>query len=348
MAAAGWSTRPRSPATPEPLPTLALTCFGPAFGLPSISPQCTHMLAYLHFCGLRAPDDFALVEAVGAKIWPHTALPVLTIGTGRSYNFSEEQFEALATLGYDVDGALGLDARERADNAAYAALVMDALMPALLHAMWLEQANYEQVTRPAHAARLPFPHRLYHPWQMQRRTFAFLSRRGLASPHEAQARAVRALDALAIRLGGRPYFSGERPGSLDAAVFAYLVTIQRCPLPADGLRRALGAHGNLCAYCDRCMATHFSDAASVERLQRGALEPHLAAAAARAAAAAQPAPPPNDAAAKRLRERQRSRHFVIGAVGAFVAYVVANYLPAILSAIADASESEEDDDEDEE
>ena len=252
-------------------PRLDLVCLGPAFGLPSISPECTHTLAYLHFFGLRSPADFALSEAAGARLSPASALPVLTVGAGRSYGYGHEQFEALASLGIDLDGALGLDARERADSAAYTSLVSDALQPALLHAMWLDQPNYEQVTRPVYAARLPFPLSLYGPWQTQRRVFALLARRGLASPHEAHARAVRALDALAVRLGTRPYFAGERPGSLDAAALAYLATIQRCPLPADGLRRALGAHANLCAHADRCLAAFFADGPSRARLERGAV-----------------------------------------------------------------------------
>ncbi|KAJ1617506.1 hypothetical protein T492DRAFT_917587 [Pavlovales sp. CCMP2436] len=334
-------------------PRLALTVFAPAWGLPSISPQCSHTLALLHLAGLRAPANFELRDAAGSKLAPRTALPMLEVG-GRALPYGHEQLEALGALGLDLDAGLG--ARERADSAAYVALLEDALGPALLHSMWLEQANYEQVVRPVYAATLPFPLSVYHPWQMQRRTYAYLARRGLASATEVHAKAVRALDALSVRLGARPFFGGERPGALDAAALAYLVTVQRCPLPVDGLRRALYAYTNLTELCDRLMDTYFADAPTVARLALGAAVAGGAAAAA-GGASPPPAAPPSDASSKKARERQRSRRFIGGAVGVFCFYVLGQYLPVILSAIADtkalvndggALDDDDDDDDDDE
>jgi metaxin len=322
---------------------LSLTCFGPAWGLPSLSPECTHAIAYLHFFGLRAPDDFSLLEAVSAKLSPRAELPELASGVGRSCGNSHEFFDLLATLGYDLDASLGLSARERADAAAYASLVTDALAPALLHAFWLDTDNYK-VVQPAYAARLPFPLSIYHPWQIQRRTYAFLARRGLARPADSHAGAVRALDALSVRLGALPYFAGERPGSLDAVAFAYLVTIQRAPLPSDALRRALSAHANLGALCDRIMSSHFSDAATLVRLRR--TQPEARASAVGGGDVPSSAPI-GEAASKRLRERQRSRRFTMFALSSFVAYVVSAYLPAILSAVLAAAGDDDNDDDDE-
>jgi H+/Cl- antiporter ClcA len=56
------------------------------------------------------------------------------------------------------------------------------------------------------------------------------------------------------------------------------------------------------------------------------------------------AAPLSEAAAKRLRERQRSRRFVYGAVGTFLAYVVAAYLPAVLQAVGGGGDDGDDED----
>lgn len=56
-----------------------------------------------------------------------------------------------------VDLDRGLTASQRAEAAAFAALVEGKLQPALLYGAWCEAAPFGAHTRPAYGAGLPFP-----------------------------------------------------------------------------------------------------------------------------------------------------------------------------------------------
>lgn len=324
---------------PVPRGRLQLSTYGPALGLPSISVQCTHALAYLRLCGLKSPGDFALVDVRGARLEPHAALPELHVAVDApGIRYSRELFAELVAMGFDLDSASGASARDIADGEAYAALLVDGIGPALLQAWWLDQENYDECVRPAYADMLPFPVSYYHPWQLQRRVHSYLVRRGLTSAFEARKRAERAFDSLAVRLGDRPYFGGQRPSSLDAVAVAYLLTVDRCPLPRDSLRRALRAHTNLSQFCDRVGEECFGDESSLSRIARGPLPQPRPVAMSEAGAV-------DEADVKKRRSRQRSRRFLVASLGTFVAYVVAHYVPVLLI-LATGMGGEDDDDDD--
>ena len=155
-------------ATPtEPLRVLQ---YAPLWGAPSLDPECTRVQAYLRFCGLLAGRDFVLEDCGPASIGE---LPVLAAeGLGL---VSGGRIDAcLCERGHDPDARLG--AAQRAEAAAFSALVRHPLRLSLTYSWWAEAANYSAVIRPAYAGSLPFPVGVYLPWLMRRRATSMLAR----------------------------------------------------------------------------------------------------------------------------------------------------------------------------
>ena len=237
------------PSQDQDEPTLLLLQHASAWGAPSLAVECTQAHALLKI----ATATYAALNANDAQApWAHQ-LPLLRIGA-RTVEHSDIGAE-LKAAGYDTDAHL--DATQRAESLAYAALAEERLGIALLHAQWADDDNFAAVTKPAYSARLPFPLSYYLPWTMRRRALSQLARRGYRDAARAHAAGAEALAAISTRLAERPYFHGERPSSVDASLFAHLSAALRCPVPNDELRRSLRALPNLERYCERFSRRHF-------------------------------------------------------------------------------------------
>lgn len=296
---------------------LRLMQYAPLWGAPSLDPECTRVQAYLRFCGLLAGRDYVLEDCGPASTGE---LPVLAAeGVGM---VSGGRIDAcLRERGHDPDARLS--AAQRAEAAAFAALVRHPLRLSLAYSWWAEAGNYSAVIRPAYAGSLPFPVGMYLPWIMRRRAHSMLARQQSAEAEAAYAQGEDALRQLAARLGEARFFFGDAPSSLDAAVFAYGTAILRCPLPHDRLRVCLQAQPNLVAFCERVSADFFGASAPL-------LPPPSAPVASKAeeAAAARAAlPAAQDGAAssrtpKQLRFKRRARDALLGAAGSALLYML--------------------------
>jgi len=305
-------------ASSEPL---RLMQYAPLWGAPSLDPECTRVQAYLRFCGLLVGRDYVLEDCGPASTGE---LPVLAAeGVGL---VSGGRIDAcLCERGHDPDARLS--AAQRAEAAAFAALVRHPLRLSLAYSWWAEAGNYSAVIRPAYAGSLPFPVGMYLPWIMRRRANSMLARQQSAEAEAAYAQGEEALRQLAARLGAARFFFGDAPSSLDAAVFAYGTAILRCPLPHDRLRACLQAHPTLVAFCERVSADFFGASAPL-------LPPPAAPVATKAdeAAAARAAlPAAQDGAAssrtpKQLRFKRRARDALLGAAGSALLYMLSTDL----------------------
>ena len=287
-------------------------CSSSAWGAPSLDPACTKAQAYLQI--LRRA--YAVEEGAHQL---SARLPVLEAGGEQAG--ASALYAALLRRGHDADAALS--AEQKAESAAFCALVEEVLGAALLYSWYEVGANYEQAIRPALAAGMPLPLSLYMPWSIRKRAHSQLARRRCLDDDDALARGEEALRALSVRLGERHFFHGDAPSSLDASAFAYLTAVLRCPLPEDRLRRCLRGLANLTRFCD-VVEKRFFD---------GAPPPPPAAPAPAPASAPAPAPADADAAAaaatgaskrtpKQQRFKQRSRNAVLAAGGAALLYVL--------------------------
>jgi len=309
---------------------IRLMQYPPAWGTPSLDPECTRAQAWLRFSRLREGIDFE-VDAfeVPNAAWSQQ-LPLLEVA-GRVTG-DEELYTVMRSLGHDLDASLSV--LQRAESTAFVALVQERLGMALLYAWWEDEQNYAAVVKPALAAALPLPLCYYVPFTLRRRAHSQLARRRGLEAKTVYARGEEALAALSARLGQAQFFHGEAPTGVDATAFAYLTAVLRAPLPNDELRAALRAKPNLVAYCERIERSFFGVADELQPpVSVGMAGPprHFSLAeAAEAAETAQAAETANGSALKSTRTpkaqrfRKRSRNAVVGALAAAAAFVLAN------------------------
>lgn len=75
---------------------------------------------------------------------------------------------------------------------------------------------------------------------------------------EITALAKSDIDAYATLLGDKAYFLGDRPTSLDATMFGFLVNVMKTPWQCEVKDHAL-SKPNLVAYLDRILATYWAE-----------------------------------------------------------------------------------------
>ena len=225
-----------------------LLVLGPGFGLPSVSPFSTKAMLLLAMAGL----DYEARPADPTKA-PKGKLPVLIDG-GRTVpdsHFIRRHVET--AYGHDFDA--GLDARERATAAAFAALLEDRLYWVAISERWLYPENRGSVM--TMLTMVPAPVR-----GLVRRLITRSIRRdargqgmGRHTREEALALGREAIDALAELIGERPFTMGNEPTGLDATAYPFVIGC-RADTFETRLAGFVEARPNLLAYAER-MAARF-------------------------------------------------------------------------------------------
>jgi glutathione S-transferase len=231
-------------------PMITLYTFGPAWGLPDPSPFVTKAEMLLKLAGL--PYEKAAKGLSGA---PKGKLPYLS-DEGKivaDSTFIRLYLEAR----YGIDFDAGLSPAER--GAAWAAekLCEDHLYWLIVHARWMDDANFARGPAKFFAA-VPAPLRPVVKRVVRRQIRRDLRGQGLGRHSEAEREilASRALDTLAALLADKPYLMGEKPCGADATLYAF-VTGTLCPLFEARMRNAAASHPNLVAYGERLTREYY-------------------------------------------------------------------------------------------
>lgn len=155
----------------------------------------------------------------------------------------------IETRGVDPDADLSDE--QRAVSTATMRMVEEHLYFILGASRWGEDASFEAIRKP-YFGDLPVPLRWFLPSLIRRGALRNMIGQGMGrhTIDEMMLLANKDLDALQVLLGDKAYFFGDSPHSLDAAVFAQLVTIWRFDWPGP-LKKALGARVSLLAFIDR-------------------------------------------------------------------------------------------------
>ena len=246
-----------------------------AWGLPSLSPECVAVEAYLRLAGLR----FACEDCKTPYASPSGQLPALD----QCADIVGEDAGAKDAAARDHTGALAarriadhlakkvanLDAHlssatDRAHLAAYLALVESKLATATAHYTWIDRDRFTAHTREAYGAAFPAPLSYIIPWLWRRRAAKRLGAPlgGEVSDAAVRAGAADAYAALSVFLrdrGGDQFMFGKKPTSLDAVAFAHLSFHALAPV-GDALRDELKKHPNLINYVERVRRVTFPDA----------------------------------------------------------------------------------------
>ena len=233
-------------------PELILHRWPGRWNLPSLSPECIAVETYLRLAGLR----FAAEDCRTHYASPSGALPALdqnldVVGGAVPGDANRDPTGALARHRIvehlrrkvcDVDAHLGPD--DRAQLAAYVALVEHKLATATAWYQWIDKDRFAKHTRPAYGAAFPAPLSHVLPWMWRRTQLAGAAAHALDDDRVRDGLKV-AYASLASKLAstGGPYLLGAKPTSVDALLFAHLAYHARAPCmdAARGIMRAFPA-----------------------------------------------------------------------------------------------------------
>lgn len=225
---------------------ITLFGFGPAFDLPDPSPFVMKSEAQLQMAGLSYVKQRAAPPAA-----PKGKIPFIEDKGVRIADSTFIRAHVERKYGVDLDRGLTPDLRARAW--AVERMLEDHLYFALIHARWLDDANWAK--GPSHFFD-GAPEGTAE--AVRERVRQTLHGHGLGrhSPEEIAELGCRSLAALSGLLGNKPYLFGPAPSGVDATAFAFVAGVMT-PFFETRLRAFALTHKNLIAYRERMMEEHY-------------------------------------------------------------------------------------------
>ncbi|MBM3649088.1 MAG: glutathione S-transferase family protein [Alphaproteobacteria bacterium] len=228
---------------------VAVYGFGPAFGLPDVSPFAVKAMLLLAMAGLsfeRRQGD--------PRRAPKGKLPFIdddgtTVADTTFIRFHIEDK-------YRIDLDRGLSQPERATAWAFERMLEEQFYFALVHSRRMDDASFDRGPRRVFEA-VPAPLRPLVARLVRRKIRQQLEAQGMGrhTPPQIIALARRALDALSAQLGAKPFLMGEQPCGADAGIAAQLISAA-CPYFDNELTALARSYPNLLAYSDRMAAKY--------------------------------------------------------------------------------------------
>lgn len=225
--------------------------FGPAPGLPELSPFVLKAMTLLKMAGV----DF-VVDTTGFRRAPKGKLPYIdddgvVVADSTFIRFYIEKTR-------DIDFDAGLSEAQRAQSWAiekFCELHLNSIVA--LH-RWKDEGNFARGIGVVFDAMLPSLVRAPAKWIIRRGFVNRLWRQGIGrfTAAEIEVLGNRDIEALATLLGDKPYLMGAAPCAADAAMFATL-TLLMDPATASPTRDTALSKPNLVAYRDRMMGRFF-------------------------------------------------------------------------------------------
>lgn len=226
---------------------------------PDISPFCIKMETYLRMTGRP------YVTKVGdPRKAPKGKLPVVEVD-GEVLADSRLIIERLEAKGDALD--THLDAKQRALLTAVRAMIEEHFYWVGVYFRWKDEAAWAKYVptfrRFATEAKVPRPIVPLMLPLVRRKMLAALHAQGTGRhAHEDVVKIGKDIvDSLAELLGDGPFFFGDRPSTLDATVYAFLIAMLHAPLDSP-LREHARTRPNVTAYVDRMKARYWEKGAS--------------------------------------------------------------------------------------
>ncbi len=232
---------------------ITLYGFGPAPGLPDLSPFVLKAMTLMKFAGV----DYT-VDTRGFRRAPKGKLPYIDDDGVIVADSTFIRLHLEKTRGVDFDAALSPP--ERAQAWAIEKLCEDHLMWIVTLHRWTDDDNFARGLGPVFDKMLPAPARAAAKWAIRRGMSWRFWQQGVGrfTQDELAILGRRDVEALATLVGDKPYLFGERPCAADASVFAML-TLLMDPATASPTRDAALSMPALVAYRDRIMGRYFPD-----------------------------------------------------------------------------------------
>jgi len=223
---------------------ITLYTFGPDFGLPDPSPFVTKADVLLKISGLPFQSQLGKFGQTPKGKMPYIDDDGVKMGDSTLIRLHLEKK-------YSIDFDRHLTTTEKGIAWAVEKMLEDNLYWALVHARWIDDANFAK--GPANFFRaIPAFIRPVVTKMVRKTVRKNLHAHGLGrhTPAEITALANRATDALAAILDDKPYLMGAHLCGADATAFAFALGAL-CPLFDTPIRAHAERHANLVAYCER-------------------------------------------------------------------------------------------------
>lgn len=229
---------------------ITLYTFGPGSGLPDPSPFVTKAEVLLKMSGQPYRT-----ETGGFGKAPKGKLPY--IDDGGTFVADSTFIRMHLERKYRIDFDESLSPADRGVAWAFEKMCEDHLYWAVLHARWMDDANFDAGPRRFFDDAPAFMRPLVVA-MVRRQVRRNLWSHGLGrhSADEIALLAARAIISIASFLGDKPYLMGARPSGADASVFSFVAGClpKRFKTP---IRSAAELQPNLVAYRDRMMDRYF-------------------------------------------------------------------------------------------
>ena len=222
-----------------------------AWGLPTVSPFCLKLDAWLRMTGIPHESITAATPFAG----PKGKAPWIEEDGQKIGDSTFIIAHLMQRHGVDPDARL--TPAQRGMAVAIQRLIDENLYWTMVHDRWMNDANWQQF-RDVVLGGLAVP---------LRRVLGPIARRGVKkqleghgigihSAAEIAAIGRRDVNALSDILGASEWFFGDTPSTIDAVAYAQLVNIWRAPFESE-VRRAIGQTPNLVAFIDRFAARYY-------------------------------------------------------------------------------------------
>lgn len=231
---------------------ITLCSFGPNFGLPDASPFVTKAEMLLKMAGLPYRTDTG-----GFGKAPKGKLPYIEDDGARIADSTFIRWHIEKK--YQVDFDRGPTGEQRAVAWAFEKMVEDHLYWALVHARWMDDANFAKGPM-VFFRKVRAPVRPIVVAVIRRQLRRTLHGHGMGRHSQAEiiGLATRSIDAIADYLGQKPFFMGAEPTGVDATIFAFAVGVL-CPTFETPMRTAAERHSNLKRYVGRLTGRFYPD-----------------------------------------------------------------------------------------
>jgi len=161
---------------------------------------------------------------------------------------------------YPVIPGDDLDNQQRATAHAFIKMIDENLYWTLVHARWGQEDNW-LILKDIFFGSLPFPLKLFIPDMVRKNVLKGLKSHGIGRHSDAEIVeiACRDLQALSDYLGDKPWFFGDRPGTLDATAYGILsemILLKTFTAPVFDKARL---YENLVDFTNRFHAEYFAD-----------------------------------------------------------------------------------------
>lgn len=238
---------------------LTLFQLPPSWGIPSFSPPCMKLETWLRMTGI--PYEVGVFNLARA---PKAKLPYLE-DQGELMCDSTLVLDPLMAR-YKVDPDRGLGAVDRAVGLAVRRMLKEHMYWMIVYFRWREEPSF-QVMRQTFLSFLPSALPEAARDQIIARTRADLLEQlrqqgmGRHSPDEVLRLASADLEAASVLLGGKPFFFGDEPTTIDATLYATVSNIIDAPI-ASPLRDLASRHASLVAHTRRMERRYFPELAA--------------------------------------------------------------------------------------